>query len=317
MAAWYDQITPKFVQNAAVLYLQQTKFDAFSMFPALPVGQPSGYIPKYKKEDWLRVGTVDLYKRVGATESVGDDYALDKQAYTTEPYAFHVDVTRRDREVYDNPFDPVRDATWFVVNRLRMVTTALFVSSFLATNTWGADKAGGVDFTKWSDANSDPIADVLSWKQAVLELTGFLPNRMLITFDVFAALQTNSAIRDVLKVTSDKVVTRERLANLFDLEELVVLDSVRTTAAKGETATSSNTGLFATKKALLVFAPDRPSVRMPSAGYHIVYRQAGQDIRTRSIPMPQLDEALRIEGQMELCPKVVASDLGVYAYDVI
>lgn len=317
MPAWYDQITPKFVQNVAVLYLQQTKFEAFSMFPVLPVAQRSGYIAVYKKEDWLRIGDIDAYKRWGAVESVGDDYELDKQSYTVVPYAFHKDIAKEDREEYDNPFDPVRDATMYVINRLRLVFASNFVSSFLNTGIWSFEKQGGAAFTQWDDTSSDPVGDVLSFKGEVKALTGFEPNRMLITHDVYVALRKNQSIKDQLKVTDHKVITLDVLARLMDLEEIVVLDAVRTTAKKGETATTSNTGFLASKKALLVFAPARASKLTPSAGYHITLRRNGQNIATRRIPMPHLNDALRIEGEMAVDCKVVAPDLGVYMYDVI
>ena len=314
---WYDQITPKFVQNVALGYFQDYQFDPFRVFPMVPTKQSSGYIAKYTKEDWLRIGDPDEYIRVGPTESRGDTFARDKQPYVLFPRAFHDDVTKEDREDYDNPYDPVRDSTLFVINRLGLVMVQMFVNQYLGTGIWGTEKDGsGADFTQWNAADSTPVSDVLTWKKEVKEITGFEPNRLAISQDVYVALRTNSSVKDQLKVTDDKVVTAGALKRLMDLEDLIIIDAVKTTAKKGESATSSNTGFVASGKALLVFAPPRPSKKMPSAGYHLV-KGGKKGIMTKTIPLPQLNDALRIEGEIKVSPIQLASDLGVYAYNVL
>ncbi len=105
--AWYDQITDKFVANVANRYMQENIWPQFSIFPKVNSKQKSGYIAKYEKEDWLRVGTVSDYIRTGATESKGENFATGRQPYTLEEFAFHDDVTKEERAEYDNPFEPV------------------------------------------------------------------------------------------------------------------------------------------------------------------------------------------------------------------
>jgi len=313
---WYDKVAPKFVQNVALGYFQEYVFDPFRVFPLVPVGQNSGYIAKYSKEDWVRIGSPDDYIRMGATESAGDNYEVDKQPYVLYPRSFHDDVTESDVEDYDNPYDPVKDATLFVINRLELVFAQMFVDQFMTTGVWGTDLTGGVDFTKWSDTNSDPVSDVLTWKGDVKGVTGFEPNRMAISNDVYVALRSNSSVRSQLKVTDDKVITSGALKRLMDLEEIIVIDAVKTTAKKGQSATSSNTGFLTTGAALLVFAPTKPSKRIPSAGYHLV-KKGKKGLVTKPIPMPHLNNALRIEGTLYGQGIKLAADLGIYAGTVI
>lgn len=314
---WYDKIAPKYVENLAVAYFQDFKFSPFAVFPKVTVGQSSGYIAKYEKRDWLYIGDPDSYIRMGATESKGDTYQVGKQPYVIYPRAFHDDVTKEDVEDYDNPFDPIEDSILYVTSRLDLVLCQLFVNQYLVDGVWGNEKDGsGTDFTQWNQTGSDPVKDILTWKGEVKSVTGFEPNRLLVTNDVYIALRTNSAVKDQLKVTDDKVVTSEALKRLMDLEELVVLDAVKTTAKKGETVTSSNTGFLASGKALLVYAPDRPSKKVPSGGYHLADKKGG-GIEVRTIPMPHLNDALRIEATFKVEPILVASDLGTYAKNVI
>ncbi|MCK4521999.1 MAG: major capsid protein [Nanoarchaeota archaeon] len=322
---WYDQINTEFIRGVAVKYEQELDFEPFSLFPVIKTKKSSGNIAKYDKGDWLRLGNVNDYKRTGAAESMGGDYDVTPQPYSVEDVSFHKDITARDNEESDSPFDAVADGTRFVINRLKLIVIANFVSQFIATGLWGSDLQGkasgaGGDFTQWSDyTNSTPIDDILKFQDAVRAVTGFKPNRMLMTPDVYRVLRSNPDIKDSLKVTDDKVVTAGALKKLFDMDSLVVLGAVKSTAKKGETLTSSNTGYFATKKVLLTYAPNKASKHEPSGGYHIL-KTAGKkadEVEIRRIPMPQNNNALRVEGIMNLTPKLIASDLGCILYDAI
>ena len=315
---WYDQIKEEFIKNVAINYMQEVDFTPFKIFPVITTKKRSGLIAKYNKEDWLRIGNINDYKRIGATQSIGDDYNVSSQPYNLEDIAFHKDVTRAEAEEADNPFDAIADGTKFVINRINLIIMANFVNTYLTTGRWGNDYTGGTDFTKWDDPNSTPIDDVLKFQDAIGALTGRPANRMLITPDVYRALRSNAEIKNSLKVTSDKVVTTDALRKLFDMDSLVVLRTVRTTAKKNEKATKNNTGYFASKKVLLTYAPARPSKYEPSGGYHIVKTGKNKEkVAMVRIPMPENNMALRIEGTATLTPKLIAPDLGCLLNNVI
>lgn len=314
--AWYDQVTDKFVANVANKYMQEINWEAFDIFPKVNSKQKSGFVAKYEKEDWLRVGDVKEYVRTGATESKGDTFASGKQSYVLEEYAFHEDVSKEDREEYDNPFDPIKDATEFVVNRLRLVAAKKFGEVF-GTGIWGSDVNIGTSSSKWNDSSSDPISDVLTYSQAVESFTGFWPNRIAMTRDVFAALKTNAAIKSVMKTTSDKIVTTGLLAKVFEVEKVVVFSAVETTAKKGATATTANTNYMVSNRLLLCYAPNRASKKAPSAGYHITYKGSNGNIVTKKIPNRLANDAVRIEGSLYTKPMVMAPDLGVLFTNIV
>ena len=320
---WYDQINETFVKNVAIGYMQEVDFAPFNIFPVVRTVKSSGLIASYNKEDWLRVGDVNEYKRIGATESVGDDYGIGSQPYNVEDISFHKDVTKKEADEYDNPFDPVNDAIRFVINRIRLVSVSNFVNVFMKTGVWGTDYTGvasgatGDQFIKWSASGSTPIADVLNYQDAIRAFTGFTPKKMIMTPDVYKALRSNSEIQGLLKVTTDKVVTLDILTKLFDMDTIEVLSNVKTTAKKGQLSTKANTGYFAAGKVFLGYTPTKPSKFEPSAGYHIVQTNKGQDVLMDNIPMLEKNHALRLEGTMSLSPKVVAPDLGCLLTSVV
>lgn len=315
---WYDAVNKTFIKGVAVRYLQNINFEPFSIFPRVPTTKKTGYIAKYNKEDWMRIGDINSYKRIGATQSVGDDYSVDKQLYFLDNISFHKDITRTDIEEEETPYDAVTDAVAFVINRIKLVVVANFVNSCLASGIWANEFAGTTDFTKWSDAAATPIKDILGYKSQIKSVTGYEPNRMIVTPDVYTALRTSADIKDQLKVTTDKIVTSAALRNLFDVESFEVLSTVETTAKKGQKATKTNTGFMAAGKVFLGYAPNRASKNEPSAGYHISKgKNIGGMVPIERIPMPQNNHALRLEGNAELAPIIVADDLGCLLTDVV
>lgn len=309
--AWYDQIKPKFVANVANMYLTENGFNIFNVFPKVNSRQISGYIAKYTKADWMRIGTVNDYKRQGSVESTGDDYTLGSQAYTLDDYAFHKDISKDDRNEYDNPFDPVNDAVAFVMNRLNRILLYNIVSEVLATSVWGTS----TDMTSYTwDAKTsgvsdyDPVDYVLDWKSTVESTTGFSPNRMIIAADVYNAIKTNTWVTDKMTVTSDKVVTRQVLAKLFELDSIEIMNAVNSDADD----------YMWSGALLLYYAPAVASKFTPSAAYNVTYKTAaGMHILTDRIPMPWLNHSLRIEASVKTKPLVMATDLGYYAYNLV
>ena len=308
---WYDRVTSQYVQNVANVYLQEAGIPAFSIFPEVTSRLLKGKIAKYDKEDWFYIGTVADYIRSGATESAGDDYETSSQDYTLLQYSFHKDVTQEEAKEYDNPFDPVSDATKFVINRIRRVITQKLVNTYFTTSVWGTDLTGGgggSNPVKWSDANATPVANVLTWQENVHKVTGFRPNRMIVAPDVHRVLKTCTAVTNVMKTTDDKVVTKALIAKLFELDEYVVLDTVN----------SGATDFMVAGKILLVYTPPRPSKMEPSAGYTITYRgESMEAVSTVTIPQPLKNHSFRVEADVHACPILLASDLGVYAHTMV
>lgn len=305
MPNWYSTINPQFVRNVSQAYIQDGAFEVFSMFPKLDVRRKTDYIAVYTKSDWLKIGNVGDYKRTGATESIGDDYTVTKTQYITEQIAFHKDVTREEAENFDSPIDAVKDATKFVMNRIKRVALKQLSSTVFTTGVWGTD--ADLTSAKWS-GSVDPVAKVMEWHNAITKATGYQANRMIMTNDVLAALKTNQKIIDRMKTSSDKVLTVDLIAKLFEVDSIFVLSVVN----------EAGDDYMIKGKVLLYYAPNEPSRFEPSAAYFIVYRgEDGTNVTPRVIPMPHLNDAVRIEVSLDMTLKVVGADLAVYGYNVV
>jgi hypothetical protein len=313
---WYDTINETYVKNAVIGYMQEAPLEVFNLFPMVSTAKMSGLVPSYVKADWFKIGDVDAYKRAGATESIGDDFATSSISYQLEQYSFHKDVTKADVEQVESPYAAIDDAARFVVNRLRRVSFKLIHSVFMQSGVWATDNnVSSTAENKWdnkasNESTADPVEQVLTWKQSIEKVTGFDPRKLIVTPDVYKALRTNTLIRSMLKTTSDQVVTKDALAKLMDLDQLVVMNAVNEGAD----------GYYDSKKALLIYTPNKTlaSKEEPSAGVIMGYKgHGGYPTATRRIPMPMKNDALRVETDFFLDPVVTAADCGYYAYNVV
>jgi len=312
--------------NISVAYMQQaSQFISPQVFPIVPVEKKSNKYFVYRKGDWFRD---EAQRRADATESAGSGYNVDTDNYSCNIWAFHKDVGDQVLANADTPLSPMRDAAAFVANRLLMRQEVQWASDFLVGNTWGTgsnDLAGvasgevvGTSFRQWSDyTSSDPIEDVELGKDRILSTTGFLPNVLVIGYQVFRKLRNHPDIVDRIKYTSSEAVTTDIMARLFGVDRVLVAQSIRNTADEGATNSFAyNVG----KVALLINVADSPGLLTPSAGYTFAWTGVseglGATIGTSEFRLDHL-KATRVEGEIAFANKIVAADLGQYYTAVV
>jgi hypothetical protein len=303
--------------NISIAYMQaQDNFIANKVFPVVPVDKKSDKFFVYTKNDWFRD---EAQRRADATESAGSGYNLTTQSYSADVWAFHKDVGDQTRANSDTPLVPDREATEFVTSRLLLRQEVQFVSDFVTTGVWGTDYVGvsGTpstnEFKQWSDfANSDPLEDVEAGKEAILGSTGFMPNTLVLGYQVYRKLRNHPDLVDRIKYTSSNTITTDIMARLFDVDRVLVAKAVKATNNEGQTGAYS----FAYgKSALLTYSAPNPGLMTPSAGYTFAWRgvsgNLGATVGVSRIRMEHL-KADRIEGEVAFANKVTAADLGFF-----
>lgn len=294
--------------NISVAYIQeQAAYIASRVFPIIPVEKQSDKYFTYSKGDWFRD---EAQLRAPATESAGSGYTLATSTYSTQVYAFHKDVDDQVRANADTPLNPDRDATQFVTQRMLMRQEVQWTSDFFTTGVWANDVTPA---TLWSNyTSSDPIGDIETGKATMLNSTGFLPNTMVMGYEVFRQLRHHPDIVDRVKYTSAENVTEDILARYFGVDRILVARAIRNTAAEGAANSFSN---IAGKNAALYYVAPTPGLLTPSAGYSFAWRGVsdgmGANVGITRFRMPEL-RADRIEAQMAWDNKVIASDLGYF-----
>ncbi len=325
--------------NISIAFLQdQTKFVAGRVFPNIPVSKKSDQYFTYDRGEFNRD---EMRERAPGTESAGGTYTISTDTYFARERSYHKDVPDGVRSNADNPIDLDREATEYVtlkglINR-EVDWTGTFFQAQDPGDIWTFDVDGAAvrtpsatfdptdpannDVVFWDDAASTPIEDVRLLKRFILESTGFMPNTLTLGRAVFDTLVDHPDIVGRLDrgqtPVGPAVTNRAQLAALLEMEQVLVMDAINNTAAKGQTAAHSFIG---GKHALLSYAPSSPGILTPAAGYTFSWTGrfgVGADgMRIKRFRMEPI-ESERVEVDMAYDHKKVSADLGAIFGNIV
>jgi len=312
------QISIAFLQN-------QMNFVADRVFPNIPVSKQSDRYYTYDRGEFNRD---QMEVRAPATESAGGGYTVDNSpTYFAPVYAIHKDIADEQRNNSDPVINMERDSTNWVTHQGLIKREKLWAAKYFGTSIWDTDITGvsasptGPQVLQWNDAASTPIEDIQAGKIAVLGQTGFEPNTLTMGAEVWSALRDHPDIVDRIKYGqtpgSPAQVTRQAVAALMELDEILVTKAIVNTAAEGQTPSHSFIG---GKSALLSYRPSSPGILVPSAGYTFSWTghlgAGAMGGRIKRFRMESL-AADRIELEMAFDQKVVAPELGYFFTTVV
>lgn len=302
----------------SIAYLQRAEaFVALKMAPMVPVDKQSDLYFIFDRNDFFR-DTMQL--RGPSEESAGSGYNLATDSYNSKVYALHKDVSDMIRANSDMPLNPDRNAIqWLTQMGLIRLEVDWAAKYFSSTSTWDTVLNGATGaFVQWDDqAGSDPITDIREGVLAVLQRTGFKPNKLVLGARTFKRLQEHPRFRQYVQYTAMSSVTRQILAQIFELEQVVVCESVQATNVEGATGVY---GFIQGNHALLEYVPPAPALEVPSAAYTFFWRGAsyglGEVLGIKQFRMEHL-ESDRTEIQMAWDSKLVSSALGYFFLNAV
>lgn len=308
--------------NISIAFLQEaTSFIADQAFPNIPVSMQSDRYYTYDRGYFNRD---EMEERAPNAESAGSGYSVDNTpTYYAPVYAFHHDIPDQVRANVDSVIRPDQDATNLVTHKALIKREKLWVTKYFQTGIWATNINGvasspvpGTSVLHWSDATSTPIEDVAAAQDSVLESTGMLANLLVVGRQVWTALKNHPDIIDRVKygqtAPGTAKISLTALADLFEVERILVSMAIENTAAEGATNDHS---FIAGKHALLVYAPPAPGLMVPTGGYTFSWTgflgagaQGGRIKKFRMEP----NAADRVEIEMAFDQKLVSADLGFF-----
>ncbi len=313
--------------NISIAWKQaQTDFVAERVFPLVPVQKRSDAYYVYDRSYWFRS---EVQRRAPGTESAGGGYVLTTDTYFADVYALHKDIDDQIRANEDNPLNSDRDAVEWLNLQFMLEKERQFASTYMTTSVWATDVTGvassptGAQVLRWSDAASNPIEDVRRYKLEVKRLTGLMPNVLTLGVEVYTALVDHVDIIDRIKYSggvgpnNPARTTMDALAQLFEVDEIIVGSAVQNTAAEGVAASNA---FIVGKSALLSYRPPRPGILIPSAGYNFAWTgYLGGGLGAAQISRFRMEhlKSDRIEGEQAYDMKVVSPDLGVFFNTIV
>ena len=300
----------------SINYMQEAKdFIADKLCPIVPVDHKTNIYPVYTKEYWL---TSNAALRAPGTESAGRGFGIDfTNTYNCQQFSIHYDVPDQIRANTDAPLNMDRDATLLVTQDLLINKEIRLHNALLKPGIWTKDYAGTAtgsgsgEVKQWSKSGSDPISDIYAGKVYVKMLTGKEPNKMVISRDVFEVLKKHPAIIDRYKYTTSNVPTIAMLAQLFEVDEILVSNAVVNTANEGGTFSGN---FLMSSSVLLAYVAPGAGLMQPSAAYNFSFNTSGMPGATVAVKSFRMEwlETDRIEGTTFFDPKLIANDLGVF-----
>ena len=311
------QIAIAFAQNPEA-------FVADRVFPVLPVSKQTDSYFTIPRGAWFRD---EMKKRAPGALSAERTHDVSTDTYACDVWALHEMLADQVRANYDSPLQADREITEGLSQAGMIRKEREFVTSFFSSGLWTTDQTG-VDSAspstnqvgRWDRADSTPIEDIRTGKRRVQARTGFRPNKLVIGREVYDALLDHPDIVGRLdrgQTTGPAIVMKQNLAALFELDEVLVMDSVFNSAVEGA---ADSTDFIGGKSALLVYAAPSPGLYQPSAGYTFSWTgllgAGALGMRMKRI-RDEKRESDMLEIQMAFDQKLVSADLGQFYITVV
>jgi hypothetical protein len=311
------------LSNLTLAYVQeQTNFVADKVFPVVGVQRQSDKYYIYDRANMNRSG--DVKKLAPRTEVNRIGMAISNSAYYADVYGIGMDFDEQTIANEDAMLEIRAAGAQTLINRVLIEREEQFASSFFSAGVWTTDVTPA---NLWSDyTNSTPISDVTAGRRTMqLKSGGFKPNTMVIGKEVRDVLINHPDILARLNggatVTNTALITDAKLAEIFEVENLYVMEAVKNGAVEGLVEANAFIG---GKNALLVHTPRASGLMTPAAGLTFAWNNI-PNVNNLGITVESFsDDALKrqqvaehIQVKMAYDMKVVGADLGYFFEDVI
>lgn len=324
VGAWH---TDAALTNISIAFLQSAGgFVSSRVFPQVGVQKQSDV---YYEIDRGMFNRSQAKKRAPGTKVAEGGFDLTTASYLCEERGISKVIPDQVRANADPAVPPERLAAEFVAMQMMLEKEIGWAAAYFATSIWTTDITGVAsspsagEVIHWSDAtNGDPIGDIRTGVDTVLESTGFKPNKLTIGRQVFTQLIDHPDIQARISggatTSQPSLANRNLLAQIFELDEVIVGEAIQNTA--GENLTNSHSFILG-KNALLSYSPPTPGLMIPSAGYTFAwdgYLMGTNEMGfvTDTIRRSEEDSDV-VRGRSHYSQKLVAADLGYFFSGIV
>ena len=282
--------------------------------PLIFTDKINGTYKKYSADDMRRRS---IAERAGGEEFAKFQMALEDLAFHCKQQGSEFRLDDRDQvegALEDMGKKMVEDA--FANYDIKLAN--LMVAGKFGTDIQGDNTATTGKVLKWTNANSDPVADIEDAKDKISAKLGVEPDTLIITRDVFKALKKNANIKGLLRDTTDRIVTLDKLAELFDLRNVYVLNATATTTNRGQA--DQKIERVASGKALLYYRGTAEGALIPSTVKAFAYDgkigRATKGIGLQTYRMEVITaDIIRVVQDFEVVIEI--KDGGALFYDIV
>ena len=258
----------KFLTNASNMLLP-AGYISEMILPAVPVQQTTGKIANYGDGHLRIVNTVHVgeggYARV---ESI----TRDSDTYSIENHGLQGTITDEDFRNVEKPYDARIDETLALTTHLWLGKEKALADTLQDPTiiTQGATLTGNAQYNKRDHADSNPIEDMQTARDTVLDSIGVSINTAIMSKKVFNALRFHAQLLNTGYVQNRKgQLTGEELAAVLEVDNIFVGEAIFNSAKQGQTAVIAQVW----GKDLIYARIGPPALRQKVLGWEI--RKAG------------------------------------------
>jgi len=307
--------------DVSIAYRNQS-YIADRVFPIIDRVSPRAKIARYLKGAWFRD---EAGIRGAGGRAPRGGYPVDLLSLATKEYAFAKEVTDEDRRFASAagapPLKPDQDAIEFAAGKIDL-SKEVRVANLILTGTWSGvagEDAGGL----WAAGEGNTfLTDVQARIETIRANTGLKPNKLMIDHGTYNSLKRESTVLDLIKYTERAVLTKELLAAILELDEVLIGEAIKSTAKETKAGTDFTASNIWEKNAgkgsaFLYYAPPTPGLKTPSAGYQarVAYEDGSPRRTTTWREAAEHQDVYEVAEETDIVQ--TGADLGFLWYDTL
>ena len=318
--------------NLTIAYAQETtNFVADKVFGTISVDKQSNKFYKYDREG-LRHGDVKLLAPRTEVNRVG--MSLSNDRYFAEVRGIGMDFDEQELANEDTMLESRSQGANVLIEKILIDREVRWADTFFKTGVWGTEVAGDAsgsvgagEVVYWSDyTNSTPLVDMTNARREMqLKSGGYKPNCMVVGKEVRDILVNHPEILARLSggatVSNTALITDAKLAEIFEVEQFLVMEAVYNDAKEG---LADNIDFIGGKHAMLAYKPSSMGLRTPASGaiftWDAIPGVGGLGITVESfsddaLKRQQVAEMIQVKCSDDM--KVIGQDLGYFFKDIV
>ncbi len=228
--------------NLTIAYVQdQANFVADKVFPTVGVQKQSDKYYIYDRDNMNRSGDVKALAPRTEVNRIG--MSLSNASFYADVYGLGMDFDQQTLANEDTMLEIRSQGANVLMEKIMIDREVRWADTFFKAGVWGTETTPA---NLWSDyTNSTPIVDVTNARRAMpLKSGGYKPNVMAV----------GKAVRDILvnhpdilarlnggaTVSNTALITDAKLAEIFEVEQFLVMEAVYNDAKEGLAESTSS-----------------------------------------------------------------------------
>ena len=218
-------------------------------------------------------------RRAPGAEADEVDFALSTDSYYCEDHALESVIPDEERENADPVIQPDIDRTEFLMDKIDLNKEIVLATRIRTGADIPGETLSGTD--QWSDyTNSDPVSAVEGQKGTIQQEVQVLPNTLVLPYEVYQKVRLHPKVIEKVQYVKLGVVGPDVLAQLFDVDRVLVAKAFKNVAARGQAASLEYVW---GKDAFLCYMPARPALKQTALAYTFVWTVAPGSVNGRVV----------------------------------